>query len=638
MVKRKGNKRPEASQGTDFKSKGESGEGEGVKPKEPNNSPSGATSQDLPKKPEVTKPSSSVAPPPSPSPPTVPEPVSVPPVTPNGGAWEESTVVGIDLGTTYSCVSVWRNGAVEVLANTEGERTTPSWVAFTEDGERLVGQQAKTQAARNSSKTLFNIKRIIGQTYSDCLSEIKQLPFTVKEDRSSGMPLIEVEYGGKVHNFTPEQISAMVLEKVKASAEVALGHPIKKAVVTVPAYFNDAQRRSTKIAGAIAGLEVERIINEPTAAALAYGLDKKGQGTILIFDLGGGTFDVSLLRIEEGIFKVLSTAGDTHLGGEDFDYALQEHVREQLRAKQGSGGDLFSDNPKALRQLRSQCEKAKRALSSSTSAMVEVSVGGREWEFEVTRSTFEKLNEKLFEKCLASVRRVLEDGKVSKDNVDEIVLVGGSTRIPKVQQLLSEMFSGKALCKSVNPDEAVAYGAAVQGAILSGIRDKSMMQLVLLDVIPLTMGIETEGRVFAKVVPRNTAVPCSKTREFTTVEDYQEEMDIAVYEGERGCTDGNHLLGKFQISGIERAKQGVAKVEVSFHINANGLLTVAAKDRVTGAAAKTTIKDRTRHSDADVERMIQEAAKMRLEDERRAREVEGEQEEDLDLDDDDKDR
>jgi len=355
----------------------------------------------------------------------------------------------------------------------------------------------------------------------------------------------------------------------------------------------------------------------------------------LVFDLGGGTFDVSLLKIEGGMFQVLATAGDTHLGGEDFDNALQEFVRDELKSKKGK--DLFADNPKAMRQLRTQCEKAKRELSLTTSATIEMAVDGDEVELSVTRAQFEKLNEKLFDKCFVSVKRVLDDSKVSKEQVDDLVLVGGSTRIPKIQNMLSEMFGGKPLCKSVNPDEAVAFGAAVQGAILSGVRDEKFNQLVLLDVIPLTLGIETEGRVFAKVVPRNTPVPCNKTREFTTVEDYQTEVEILVFEGERGCTDGNHLLGEFRIVGIERAKQGLAKVEVTFEVNVNGLLTVSARDRTTGAKADITIKDRSRHSDEEIERMIADAERMRLEDDRRIAEAEEEfgynDEEDVDVQD-----
>jgi L1 cell adhesion molecule like protein len=411
---------------------------------------------------------------------------------------------------------------------------------------------------------------------------------------------------------------------MKNTAEANLGHEVKRAVITVPAYFNDAQRRATQTAAAIAGLKVERIINEPTAAALAYGLDKQSEGNVLVFDLGGGTFDVSLLQIEGGVFKVLSTAGDTHLGGEDFDAAMQDHMVGVLK-KQNGGKDIISDNSRALRQLRNACERAKRMLSSTVSADVEVSVGGEDLSASISRATFEKLNAPLFEKCLNSVKRVLDDAKVNKDAIDQIVLVGGSTRIPKVQELLQEFFNGKPLCKSVNPDEAVAYGAAVQGAVLSGIRDETMNSLILVDVNPLTLGIETEGRVFAKVVPRNTSVPCNRTREFTTVEDYQPSVDVKVYEGERSITDGNHLLGEFVISGIERAKKGVPKIDVTFQINVSGLLTVTACDQATGAKANITIEnDIGRHSQEEVDRMIAEAERLREEDASRVKEVEEE--------------
>mmetsp|Transcript_10845 Transcript_10845/g.19313 ORF Transcript_10845/g.19313 Transcript_10845/m.19313 type:complete len:702 (-) Transcript_10845:388-2493(-) len=534
----------------------------------------------------------------------------------------EGTIIGIDLGTTFSCVSVWKDGRVQVLPNAIGERTSPSYVAFTEEGERLIGQPAKAQAARNPSRTMYNVKRIIGQTFNESESEIKRFPFEVVNN--GGKPQIKIDVDGKEQRFAPEEVSAMVLELMKKTAEANLGYKVERAVITVPAYFNDAQRRSTQTAAAIAGLKVERIINEPTAAALAYGLDKQSEGSVLVFDLGGGTFDVSLLQIEGGVFKVLATAGDTHLGGEDFDAAMQEHMVGVFK-KQNGGKDIIGDNARTLRQLRNACERAKRMLSSSVSADVEITVGGEEYCASISRATFEKLNSQLFERCLTSVKRVLEDARVSKENVDQIVLVGGSTRIPKVQELLQDYFSGKALCKSVNPDEAVAYGAAVQGAVLSGVRDQAMNSLILVDVNPLTLGIETEGRVFAKVVPRNTSVPCSRTREFTTVEDYQPSVDVKVYEGERSITDGNHLLGEFMISGIQRAKKGEPKIDVTFEINVSGLLTVTAQDQVTGAKANVVIEnDAGRHNPEDVERMIAEAERLREEDDKRVKEVEDE--------------
>ena len=547
-------------------------------------------------------------------------------------------VVGIDLGTTYSCVSVWKDGEAQVLANSEGDRTTPSWVAFTDDG-RLVGDSAKRQAAQNTKRTLFNVKRIIGRQFSECAEEIAIMPFDVVESEG-GKPVIKVEVDEEEKTFTPEQVSAMVLEKMKKTAEVALGCPIKKAVITVPAYFNDAQRRQTKDAGAIAGLDVLRIINEPTAAALAYGLDKKGtesgvegaegategaekpkEQTILVFDLGGGTFDVSLLKIEDGVFTVLSTAGDTHLGGEDFDTKLAEDVAAQWIKKNGE--DIFTGDDKAQRKLRTACERAKRMLSSSTGATIEAFIGDVEINMPYTRARFEKVCEPLFQRCLESVKRALDDAKLKKEQVDEIVLVGGSTRVPRVQALLSEFFDGKSLCKSVHPDEAVAYGAAVQGAILSGARDSNTANLLLVDVIPLSLGIEVEGKSFAKVVPRNTPVPCKKKQEFTTVYDYQDEIDVRIFEGERSNTGGNHLLGEFQITGIERAKKGEPKIDVQFEVNTNGLLTVTARDRETGANAEVKLQhDRGRLSPEEIERMCAEAEAMRAEDERAEREYE----------------
>merc|ERR1719217_698790 len=508
-------------------------------------------------------------------------------------------VIGIDLGTTFSCVAVWRNGEPEVLANDLGARTTPSWVAFTDTaGERLVGEGAKNQAARNTSRTLFNIKRIIGRQFSECHEDTRRLPFEIKEGKA-GKPVVCVTSGegekAKNLELMPEQVSAMVLEKMKKAAEVALDTKISKAVVTVPAYFNDAQRRLTKDAGTIAGLDVLRVINEPTATALAYGLDKaKGVSQkVLVFDLGGGTFDVSLLSIEDGVFSVMATSGDTHLGGED------------------------SDSPGATRKLRSACETAKRQLSSSTSARVEITVGDQEISCEVTRAKFERLCENTFQRCLECVKRVLTDAKQSKEDVDEIVLVGGSTRVPRVQAILQEFFDGKQLCKSVHPDEAVAYGAAVQGAILAGVCDGGMDNMLLVDVIPLSIGVECEGRQMAKVVPRNTPVPCKKSSEFTTVEDYQTEIDVRIFEGERETTDGNHLLGEFNITGIERAKRGEAKIDVTMEVSTNGLLTVVARDKVTCAKANVEIAhDRGRLSNEEVEAMVAEAERMREEDER----------------------
>ena len=544
-------------------------------------------------------------------------------------------VVGIDLGTTYSCVSVWKDGEAQVLANSEGDRTTPSWVAFTDDG-RLVGDSAKRQAAQNPKRTLFNVKRIIGRQFEECAEEIKIMPFDVVESEG-GKPVIKVEVDEEEKTFTPEQVSAMVLEKMKKTAEVALGCPIKKAVITVPAYFNDAQRRQTKDAGAIAGLDVLRIINEPTAAALAYGLDKKGtesgvegaegategaekpkEQTILVFDLGGGTFDVSLLKIEDGVFTVLSTAGDTHLGGEDFDTKLAEDVAAQWIKKNGE--DIFTGDDKAQRKLRTACERAKRMLSSSTGATIEAYIGDVEINMPYTRARFEKVCEPLSSAASSpsSARSTTPSSRRSR--LTRLFSSAVPPRVPRVQALLSEFFDGKSLCKSVHPDEAVAYGAAVQGAILSGARDSNTANLLLVDVIPLSLGIEVEGKSFAKVVPRNTPVPCKKKQEFTTVYDYQDEIDVRIFEGERSNTDGNHLLGEFQITGIERAKKGEPKIDVQFEVNTNGLLTVTARDRETGANAEVKLQhDRGRLSPEEIERMCAEAEAMRAEDERAER-------------------
>ncbi|CEO98236.1 unnamed protein product (mitochondrion) [Plasmodiophora brassicae] len=546
-------------------------------------------------------------------------------------------VIGIDLGTTFSCVAIWENGKARVLTSTSGDRTTPSWVAFTDDGRRLVGDAAKRQAANNATNTLFNIKRIIGRKYSECLEEIKLMPFKVTEHPANGSPFITV--GGK--SYLPEQISAMVLEEMKRCAEAALGRSITKAVITVPAYFNDIQRRLTKDAGAIAGLDVLRIINEPTAAALAYGLDIKAKNSmvgddeddgteppatnVLVFDLGGGTFDVSLLRIDNGVFEVRATAGDTHLGGEDFDTAICNWVRNEI-SKQRDGKDIFKGNERLLRKLRSACETAKRELSSVKSTFVEVALDDDgEASVQLTRDKLNELCDETFARCMVSVKRVLADAKCAKNEVDEVVLVGGSTRIPRVQQILSDFFDGKTLCKSVNPDEAVAIGASVQGAILSGVRNVKTDSLLLVDVVPMSLGIECEGKQFAVVVPRNTAIPCKKSHEFTTVEDFQTSVDVRIFEGERVITDGNHLLGQFTITGIERAKKGEAKIDVCFDLNANGLLTVTASDKVTGARSNVEIQhDAGRLGPDEIKAMQAEAARYRREDERRAREAERE--------------
>jgi heat shock protein 1/8 len=529
--------------------------------------------------------------------------------------------IGIDLGTTYSCVGYFNpaSNSVEIIANDQGQRTTPSYVAFTDSG-RLVGEGAKNQASMNPKNTVYDVKRIIGRRFTDPVvqQELTVMPYTITQKDNN--PVIQVELEGEKKEYVPEQISSMLLEYLKDVAEKYLGEEVSNAVVTVPAYFNDQQRQATKDAGVICGLNILRVINEPTAAAICYGLNSNSteEKKVLIFDCGGGTQDVSLLELDGGVLEVLATAGDSHLGGEDLDKRLVDHCVREFRSK--SKLDI-SENQRSLRRLKTACERAKRTLSSSTTATIEIDslFEGTDFNTTITRARFENMCMDLFQKCMKPVDQVLKDAKLSKRDVDEIVLVGGSTRIPKIQEMLQNYFNGKTLNNSVNPDEAVAYGAAIQANILSGNTTSKTQDMVILDVCSLSLGIETGGQLMTPMIPRNTTIPTKKTQTFSTYADNQTAVTIKILEGERKLSKDCNLLGEFMLNGIPPAQRGVPQLEVTYDIDANGILKITALEKSSGKTENLEVDSKkSQLSSADIERMIREAEEFKEDDELKA--------------------